>query len=361
MNTKDSIQKIYDCYSNIVAINKDAIKGWRINQHVFSEKPYIKVDVPEPIIDSKKDEDEKKETLTDLGTSAENFVNINSADATNLKTDNVGNLYTDKNGTRHYYVKAGEGTTCAAGDPNQRNDVTYADSSQVSDPGIGVVISKPETDDDPPLDDVAADGVYPDMTAKEPDYSQYYKETQEQFKEALLAARLVFYSKLKDYGASWRIFRPSSVTDQLVIKASRIRNLEDVGVSYVGEGIYPEFQAIVNYGIVALIQFQLGAAENIDFTVDDAMEWYDKIMYETFELMCKKNVDYHEAWRIMRVPSYTDFILVKLARIKQIEENSGQTTVSEGIDANYMDIVNYAVFGLIKLNEQKTQNDSDES
>ena len=187
------------------------------------------------------------------------------------------------------------------------------------------------------------------------DYRNYYKETQEQFKEELLKARVVFQSKLKDYGPSWRIFRPASVTDQLEIKATRIRTLEDAKISYINEGIYPEFQAIVNYGIVALIQLQLGPSQEIDLSVDEAMEYYDNIMSDTFELMCKKNVDYHESWRMMRIGSYTDFILVKLARIKQIEENCGQTTVSEGIDANYMDIVNYACFGLIKLIEQ--QND----
>jgi hypothetical protein len=146
----------------------------------------------------------------------------------------------------------------------------------------------------------------------------------------------------------------------LEIKATRIRTVDEAGITYVGEGIYPEFQAIVNYGIVALIQLALGPSQEIDFSTNDAMEWYDKIMYNTFELMCRKNVDYHEAWRMMRVGSYTDFILVKLARIKQIEENHGRTTVSEGIDANYMDIINYAVFALIKLKEEQNRKISEE-
>lgn len=205
---------------------------------------------------------------------------------------------------------------------------------------------------DVPVSSVNEEVTEPDNqneSAPQPDAKLYYKETQELFKKALLETREVFRSKLIDYGPSWRILRPSSVTDQLVIKASRIRNLEESGMSYVGEGIYPEFQAIVNYGIVALIQARLGASIDIDMNADDALREFDAAMFESFELMCKKNADYHEAWKMMRVKSYTDFILVKLARIKQIEENNGVTKVSEGIESNYMDIVNYAVFGLIKL------------
>ena len=367
MDTKENIKKILNCYSDIIAVNKDAIKGWKINQHVVSQNPYVKIGITEPVFDEEKSDSDaadgagsKHETLTDLGELADNFVNINSLDCTNMQTDENGNVYSLKHSSdgdvRQYYLKTGGAVsvsiTSAASDPSARIDVTQVDAwKDVKYDGI------PHYEDEREDESADTDEKEYDDTRANIDYTQYYKKTQEQFKEELLGARLVFYHKLKDYGASWRIFRPASVTDQLEIKASRIRNLEDVGVSIVGEGIYPEFQAIVNYGIVALIQLRLGASLHIDFTVDDAMEWYDKIMYETFELMCKKNVDYREAWKMMRVGSYTDFILVKLARIKQIEENSGQTTVSEGIDANYMDIINYAVFGLIKMKEGELKNE----
>lgn len=176
-------------------------------------------------------------------------------------------------------------------------------------------------------------------------------ETQQQFKQAMAGCRDIFSKKLHDYGAAWRIMRPSSVTDQIFIKANRIRSLEVKGVSLVGEGIYPEFQAIVNYGIVGLIQLELGYAEIEDITVERAMEYYDKYAQMALELMLRKNHDYDEAWRSMRVSSYTDLILMKLNRTKQIEEHDGQTLVSEGIDANYLDMINYSVFGLIKLSE----------
>ena len=176
-------------------------------------------------------------------------------------------------------------------------------------------------------------------------------ETQQQFKQAMAGCRDIFSKKLHDYGAAWRIMRPSSVTDQILIKANRIRSLEVKGVSLVGEGIYPEFQAIVNYGIVGLIQLELGYAEIEDITVERAMEYYDKYAQMALELMLRKNHDYDEAWRSMRVSSYTDLILMKLNRTKQIEEHDGQTLVSEGIDANYLDMINYSVFGLIKLSE----------
>ncbi len=163
--------------------------------------------------------------------------------------------------------------------------------------------------------------------------------------------RDIFSKKLYDYGAAWRIMRPSSVTDQIFIKANRIRSLEVKGVSLVGEGIYPEFQAIVNYGIVGLIQLKLGYAEKEDMDADKAMEYYDKYATMALELMLRKNHDYDEAWRAMRVSSYTDLILMKLFRTKQIEGNDGNTLISEGIDANYLDMINYSVFGLIKLAE----------
>ena len=145
--------------------------------------------------------------------------------------------------------------------------------------------------------------------------------------------------------------RPASVTDQIFIKANRIRSLEVKGESWVGEGIYPEFQAIVNYGIVGLIQLAKGFADTVDISNAEAMVLYDEHAKEALELMKRKNHDYDEAWRGMRVSSYTDLILTKIERIKEIENLQGETLVSEGIDANYMDIINYAVFGVIKLSE----------
>jgi len=174
-------------------------------------------------------------------------------------------------------------------------------------------------------------------------------DTKEQFEHVISICRSVFEKKLKDYGSSWRIMRPSSVTDQIYIKANRIRSLETKGVSLVGEGIKPEFIAIVNYGIVGIIQLELGFSGVIDLNADEALALYDKYMTTTKELMYAKNHDYDEAWRSMRISSYTDMILTKIYRTKQIEENQGVTLVSEGIDANYMDMINYALFALIKL------------
>lgn len=173
--------------------------------------------------------------------------------------------------------------------------------------------------------------------------------TKEQFEQIMQECREIFAKKLHDYGAAWRIMRPSSVTDQIFIKANRIRSLEVKGVSMVGEGIRPEFMAIVNYAIVGLIQLDLGYAEKEDMTAEKALVYYDKYAKQSLDLMLKKNHDYDEAWRGMLVSSYTDLILMKLYRTKQIEALDGNTLVSEGVDANYMDMMNYAVFGLIKL------------
>mgnify|MGYP000027055497 FL=1 len=175
------------------------------------------------------------------------------------------------------------------------------------------------------------------------------KDTKQQFEHVIALCRDLFAKKLHDYGAAWRIMRPSSVTDQIFIKANRIRSLEIKGVSWVGEGIRPEFMAIVNYGIIGLIQLELGYAETDDMTEETALAFYDKYAKEALELMLAKNHDYDEAWRSMRITSYTDLILMKLYRTKQIEALNGETLVSEGIDANYMDMINYSVFGLIKL------------
>ncbi|WP_239480874.1 DUF1599 domain-containing protein [Marseilla massiliensis] len=174
-------------------------------------------------------------------------------------------------------------------------------------------------------------------------------KTEEQFKAAMAECRELFAKKLHDYGPSWRILRPSSLTDQLFIKAKRIRSLELKKESLVGEGIRPEFVGLINYGIVGLIQLGKGFVDTPDISVDEALALYDAFAGKALALMLKKNHDYDEAWRSMRVSSYTDFILTKIQRIKEIEDIHGATLVSEGIDANYMDIINYAVFGLIKL------------
>jgi hypothetical protein len=175
--------------------------------------------------------------------------------------------------------------------------------------------------------------------------------TNTQFEQAMAECRALFEKKLHDYKASWRILRPTALTDQLFIKAKRIRSLEIKKESMVGEGIRPEFIALINYGIVGLIQLNKGFADVVDITNEQAMALYDQYAHEALELMKRKNHDYDEAWRGMRVSSYTDFILTKLQRIKEIEDLEGKTLVSEGIASNYMDIINYAVFGAIKLNK----------
>lgn len=179
-----------------------------------------------------------------------------------------------------------------------------------------------------------------------------FKNTEKQFEAAMAECRSLFEKKLHDYGASWRIMRPSSLTDQLFIKAKRIRSLEIKKQSLVGEGIRPEFVALVNYGIVGLIQVEKGFADTVDINNEEAMRLYDQHAHESVELMKRKNHDYDEAWRAMRISSYTDLILTKIERIKEIEDIDGATLVSEGVEGNYMDIINYAVFGIIKLTEQ---------
>lgn len=174
-------------------------------------------------------------------------------------------------------------------------------------------------------------------------------DTVRQFEHVVAVCRELFAKKLHDYGTAWRIMRPSSLTDQILIKANRIRSIEVKGVCMVDEGIRPEFIGIVNYGIIGLIQLELGYADKADMGVDDALAYYDKYAKKALTLMLAKNHDYDEAWRSMRISSYTDLILMKIYRTKQIESLDGQTVVSEGIDANYMDMINYAVFGLIKL------------
>ena len=176
-------------------------------------------------------------------------------------------------------------------------------------------------------------------------------KTEKQFDQVAALCGDIFTKKMKDYGASWRILRQQSVTDQIFIKANRIRSIEMKGVSKVDEGIRSELIAIVNYGIIGLIQLELGFSDSDDLTYEKGMELYDKYLLEAKNLMMAKNHDYDEAWRTMRMQSYTDLILQKIYRTKQIEDNQGKTLISEGIDANYFDMINYAVFGLIKIEE----------
>lgn len=178
-----------------------------------------------------------------------------------------------------------------------------------------------------------------------------HTKTEEQFKNVLAECRTLFENKLHDYSASWRILRPSSLTDQLFIKAKRIRYIEMKKKAMIEEGIRPEFMALINYGIIGLIQLEKGFVDEVDINTTEAMTLYDRHVQEVLELMLKKNHDYDEAWRMMRVSSYTDFILTKIQRMKELEDIHGQAIVSEGIDSNLMDIINYAVFGVIRLSE----------
>lgn len=174
-------------------------------------------------------------------------------------------------------------------------------------------------------------------------------DTQKEFEQVMHICRDLFEKKLHDYGSAWRVMRPETMTDQLYIKAARIRSLQMKGCAKVNEGIIPEFIGIVNYSIIALIQLAKGVADTEDVSIAEALQFYDEQAQEALCLMLKKNHDYNEAWRGMRVSSYADLIFMKIFRTKQIEALDGKTLVSEGIAANYMDMLNYAVFALIKL------------
>jgi hypothetical protein len=176
------------------------------------------------------------------------------------------------------------------------------------------------------------------------------QDTSKQYDAVIEDCRNLFIKKTADYGSAWRILRLPSLTDQLFIKAQRIRQLQENEVRKVDEGEMPEFVGIINYSVMALIQLELGVAVNPDLTPDETIDLYNKHIKITKELMLNKNHDYGEAWRDMRVSSLTDLILQKILRVKQIEDNKGKTLVSEGIDANYQDMINYAVFALIHLN-----------
>ena len=175
------------------------------------------------------------------------------------------------------------------------------------------------------------------------------KSTQAHYQQITNTCKELFINKMKDYGAAWRILRLPSLTDQIFIKAQRIRSIQDIEEQKIEEGQVSEFIGIINYSLMALIQLELGVADQSDLNLQKATELYEKHLAETFQLMKDKNHDYGEAWREMRVSSLTDLILQKLLRVKQIEDNLGKTIVSEGIDANYQDMINYAVFALIHL------------
>ena len=178
------------------------------------------------------------------------------------------------------------------------------------------------------------------------------QNTSKQYDEIINTCRTLFTKKMKDYGSAWRILRLPSLTDQIFIKAQRIRSLQEKVVQKIEEDEKSEFIGIINYCIMALIQLDLGVVEQPDLSLDESLELYNKHVAKTKQLMEDKNHDYGEAWRDMRVSSLTDLILQKLLRVKQIEDNAGQTLVSEGIDANYEDMINYAIFALIHLDEE---------
>ena len=179
------------------------------------------------------------------------------------------------------------------------------------------------------------------------------EKTSNQYNAVVKTCRDLFINKMTDYGSAWRILRLPSLTDQIFIKAQRIRMLQENEVQKVAESEVPEFIGIINYSIMALIQLEKGVVEQPDLDTETATVLYDKHIAATKTLMENKNHDYGEAWREMRISSLTDLILQKLLRVKQIEDNQGKTLVSEGIDANYQDMINYAIFALIKINEKK--------
>ena len=178
-------------------------------------------------------------------------------------------------------------------------------------------------------------------------------KTVDQYNQVADKCRDIFIKKTKDYGTAWRILRTSSLTDQIFIKANRVRTIQQTGVNKVGEGIEDEFIGIVNYCVMSLIQIELADADELELEPDYVDSLYSKHLGQTRDLMLKKNHDYGEAWREMRVSSLVDLILMKILRVKQIEDNEGSTIISEGIDANYMDMLNYSMFAMILMMEEK--------
>lgn len=176
------------------------------------------------------------------------------------------------------------------------------------------------------------------------------QETEQHYQEIISRCKEIFEKKARDYGTAWRILRLPSITDQIWIKAQRIRSIQEKGEQMIKEDIRDEFIGIINYCLIALIQLNLIDRDDLEIPYEELEPLYDKIALDTLELLKAKNHDYGEAWRNMRISSITDIILMKLMRVKQIEDNSGQTIVSEGVDANYQDMINYSVFCLIKMN-----------
>jgi hypothetical protein len=179
------------------------------------------------------------------------------------------------------------------------------------------------------------------------------EDTKQQYEKIIAICRDLFLKKMHDYGTAWRIMRPTSITDQIFIKANRIRTIETKGVALVNDDIRSEFIGIVNYGIMGLIQLELGFSDKDDLGAEQVTALYDQYARKAMDLMIAKNHDYDEAWRLMRITSYTDLILEKINRTKSIEDLPDNTLVSEGIDANYMDMINYSVFALIKIEFEK--------
>jgi len=177
------------------------------------------------------------------------------------------------------------------------------------------------------------------------------QDTEREYKEIIDECKALFEKKTKDYGTAWRVLRLPSITDQIFIKAQRIRSIQEKGTQKVGDAIRDEFVGIINYSVIALMQIGMKDSAEMEVPVGAVMNAYKIAVDKTWELLTNKNHDYGEAWRDMRVTSITDIILMKLLRVKQIEDNDGKTMVSEGVDANYRDMINYAVFSLIKMKD----------
>lgn len=185
------------------------------------------------------------------------------------------------------------------------------------------------------------------------DFTSMTEKTSLEYKQVISNCKNLFAKKTRDYGTAWRILRLPSITDQIFIKAQRIRSIQEKGMQKVDDPITDEFIGIINYCVIALLQIELAHSTNTEMTMEELEPLYDKVVNETFALQQAKNHDYGEAWRDMRVSSITDIILMKLLRVKQIEDNDGKTLVSEGVKANYQDMINYAVFAMILLNTNK--------
>ncbi|MCB0395803.1 MAG: DUF1599 domain-containing protein [Flavobacteriales bacterium] len=179
------------------------------------------------------------------------------------------------------------------------------------------------------------------------------EKTLRQYDQVTARSKDIFLKKMKDYGTAWRILRPSSITDQIFIKAQRIRSIEEKGEQKVADDVDGEYIGILNYSVIALIQLELGLGEENELAFEKAASLYEGYINQSRELMMNKNHDYGEAWRDMRISSITDLILMKILRVRQIEDNQGKTIISEGLDANYLDMINYAIFALIRLGEMQ--------